>query len=48
LSLTILRKGKPPGRFQFLEGVPYTMIGKSIRLYYRPYAARPGDRGPIS
>jgi hypothetical protein len=48
LSLTILRKGKPPGRFQFLEGVPYTMIGKSIRLYYRPYAPRPGDRRPIS
>ena len=36
LSETILRKGKPPGRFAFLDDVPYTMIGKSIRLYYRP------------
>jgi len=40
LSETILRKGKPPGRFAFLDGVPYTTIGKSIRLYYRA-AARP-------
>jgi hypothetical protein len=48
LSVTILRKGKPPGRFQFLEGVPYTMIGTSIRLYYRPDASRPRNRRPIS
>ena len=48
LSVTILRKGKPPGRFDFLANVPYTMIGKSIRLYYRPYAPRPGDRRPLS
>jgi len=48
LSVTILRKGRPPGRFDFLANVPYTMIGKSIRLYYRPYAPRPGDRRPLS
>ena len=48
LSVTILRKGKPPGRFQFLEGVPYTMIGTSIRLYYRPDASRSSNRRPIS
>jgi 4-amino-4-deoxy-L-arabinose transferase-like glycosyltransferase len=35
VSETVLRKGKPPGRFAFLDGVPYTRIGKSIRLYYR-------------
>lgn len=35
VSETILRKGKPPGRFAFLDGVPYTMVGKSIRLYFR-------------
>jgi 4-amino-4-deoxy-L-arabinose transferase-like glycosyltransferase len=35
LSVTILRKSKPANRFAFLEGVPYTMVGKSIRLYYR-------------
>jgi 4-amino-4-deoxy-L-arabinose transferase-like glycosyltransferase len=36
VSVTILRKGKPPGRFAFLDGVPFAMIGRSIRLYYRP------------
>jgi hypothetical protein len=35
VSETILRKGKPPGRFAFLDGVPYRLIGESIRLYHR-------------
>ena len=35
LSETILRKGKPPGRFAFLDTASYRMIGRSIRLYYR-------------
>lgn len=35
LSETMLRKSKPENRFAFLDRVPYTMIGKSIRLYYR-------------
>jgi hypothetical protein len=35
LSETIFRKGTPPGRFAFLDDVPYTMVGTSIRLYFR-------------
>jgi hypothetical protein len=35
LSVTILRKGKPPGRFAWADAMPFVPIGQSIRLYYR-------------
>lgn len=35
LSVTILRKGKPAGRFAWADSMPFAPIGQSIRLYYR-------------